>query len=139
MLKDEGLKSLARDMLGMAEQDMAKVTPTMEREMKNIVAALGKYRLVAEVVNSKYCFAALQPGQTFVVELDGKINPQESTAPLCLGALGPLGEKSRIMMDRISQNGDITAPIAGFRCGDPGLDLGGLGSVDFTVRIEKLG
>ncbi len=35
---------------------MAKVTPGMEREMKNIMAAMGKYRLVAEVVHSNYCF-----------------------------------------------------------------------------------
>jgi len=139
MLNDEGLRNLAREMLGMAEEDMAKVTPAMEKEMQNVVAGLGKYRLVAEVVHSKYCFAALQPGQKFVVDLDGKLNPEESTAPLCLGALGPLGEKARTMMDRVSQNGDVTAPVAGFRCVDPGLDLGGLGSVDFDVRIEKIG
>ena len=138
MIKDEELKSLASDMLGMAEADMAKVTPGMEREMKNVMAALGKYRLVAEVVHSKYCFADLSPGQKFVVELDGKLNPQESTAPLCLGALGLLGEKARIMMDRIAQDGDVTASIAGFRCVYSGLDLGGLGSVDFEVRIGKI-
>jgi hypothetical protein len=139
MLKDEGLRNLAKEMLGMTEEDMAKVTRGMEREMKNVVAALGKYRLVAEVVHSKYCFAALEPGQKFVVELDGKLDPENTTAPLCLGAVGPLAEKARIMMDRISQNGDVTAPMAGFRCVDPGLDLGGLGSVDFEVRIEKIG
>jgi hypothetical protein len=43
------------------------------------------------------------------------------------------------MLDRISQNGDVTAPLAGFRCVDPGLDLGGLGSVEFQVRIEEIG
>ncbi len=41
-------------------------------------------------------------------------------------------------MDRIAQDGDVTASIAGFRCVDPGLDLGGLGNVDFEVRIEKI-
>lgn len=139
MLKDEGLKNLAKEMLGMTEEDMAKVTSKMEQEMKNIMAALGKYRLIAEVTSAKYCFAGLVPGQRFVVDLDGKINPEESTAPLCLGALGALGEKSRMMMDRVSQDGDITAPMAGFRCVDPGLDLGGLGSVEFKVRIERIG
>ena len=139
MMRDEGLKSMARDMLGMTEEDMAKVTSGMEREMKNLVAAQGKYQIVAEVVHTKYCFAGLQSGQKFVVDMDGKINPEKSTAPLCLGALGGLQEKSWIMMDRISQDGDVTAPIAGFRCVDPGLDLGGLGSVDFVVRIEKIG
>jgi len=139
MLKDEGLRTLARDILGMSEGDMERVTPAMEREMQNVMAGLGKYRLVAEVVSSKYCFAALQSGQKFVVSLDGKVDPVESTAPLCLGALGPLGEKARIMMDRVSQNEEVTAPIPGFRCVDPGLDLGGLGSVDFEVRVERIG
>ena len=32
MLKDEGLRGLARDMLGMSDEDMAKVTPGMERK-----------------------------------------------------------------------------------------------------------
>lgn len=137
-MQDPTIISLARELLQMTDEDMTKVTPGMEREMKNIMAALGKYRLVAEVVHSKYCFAGLQIGQKFVVDLDGKLDAQESTAPLCLGALGSLGEKSRIMMDRISQDGDVTAAIAGFRCVDPGLDLGGLGSVDFKVRIEKV-
>ena len=139
MLKDEGLRNLARELLGMAEEDMEKITPAREKEMQNVITGMGKYRLVAEVVHSQYCFAALQVGQKFVVDLDGKLNPEESTAPLCLGALGPLGEKARIMMDRVSQNGEVTAPVAGFRCVDPGLDLGGLGTVDFEVRIEKIG
>ncbi len=138
-MEDAGLKELARGMLGMTEEDMAKVTPDMEQEMRNVVAALGKYRLVAEVVRSQYCFAGLQAGQRFVVDLDGKLNPEESTAPMCLGALGSLGEKARIMMDRISRNGEVTAPVSGYRCVDPGLDLGGLGSVDFKVSIEKIG
>jgi len=138
-MEDTSLKDLAKGLLGMTEDDMAKVTPGMEKEMQNVVAALGKYRLVAEVVRSQYCFAALQPGQQFVVDLDGKLNPEESTAPLCLGALGPLGEKARIMMDRISQNGEVTAPLSGYRCVDPGLELGGLGGVDFKVSIERIG
>lgn len=138
MVRDESLRNLARELLGMGEEDMAKITPEMEKEMQNVLTGLGKYRLVAEVVRSQYCFAALQPGQKFVVDLDGKLNLEESTAPLCLGALGALGEKARIMMDRVSQNGEVTAPVAGFRCVDPGLDLGGLGSVDFEVRIEKI-
>ena len=138
-MKDAGLKELAKGMLGMTEEDMAKVTAEMEQEMQNVMAALGKVRLVAEVVRSQYCFAALQPGQKFVVDLDGKLNAEESTAPLCLGALGPLGEKARIMMDRVSQNGEVTAPIVGFRCVDPGLDLGGLGGVDFKVWVERMG
>jgi hypothetical protein len=41
-------------------------------------------------------------------------------------------------MDRISQEGEVAAPIPGYRCVDPGLDLGGLGSVDFKVYVERI-
>jgi uncharacterized repeat protein (TIGR04076 family) len=101
------------------------------------MSTIANYRLVAEVVSSKYCFAGLQPGQKFVVDNAAQINTQESTAPMCLGAIAPLVERSHILMDRIYHNGDATAHITGFRCTDPGLDLGGLGTVEFKVRVEK--
>ena len=38
---------------------MAKVTPEMEKAILNATEAVDKYRLVAEVVSSKYCSAGL--------------------------------------------------------------------------------
>ncbi|MEW6443072.1 MAG: hypothetical protein AB1640_19215 [bacterium] len=137
MIQDEGLKLAAAQMFGMTETDMAKVTPEMEQELLNAMASIANYRLVAEVVSSKYCFAGLQVGQKFVVDNANQINTQESTAPLCLGAIGPLIERAHALMDRIYHKGDATAHISGFRCSDPGLDLGGLGTVEFKVRVEK--
>jgi len=137
MIKDEGLKTMASQMFGMTEADMSKVTPEMEQELLNAMASIAGYRLVAEVVSSKYCFAGLQPGQKFVVDNATQINTQESTAPMCLGAIAPLIERAHVLMDRIYHNGDATAHITGFRCTDPGLDLGGLGTVEFKVRVEK--
>ena len=51
---------------------MEKVTPEMEKAILNATEAVDNYRLVAEAV---------------------EINAQESTAPLCLGAIQPLYEK----------------------------------------------
>ena len=137
MIKDESLKEMAAEMFGMTEEDMAKVTPEMEEELVNAMGEIGNYRLVAEVVSSKYCFAGLQPGQKFVVENAVQLNPQESTAPMCLGAIQPLVERGMTLLDRIYHKGNITAHISGYRCSDPGLDLGGLGSVEFKVSVEK--
>ena len=100
----------------MPEEDMAKVTPEMEKAILNATEAVDKYRLVAEAV---------------------EINAQESTAPFCLGAIQPLYEKSTSLLDRMYQKGDITGFMAGFRCTDPGLDLGGLGTVEFKISIEE--
>ncbi len=59
MIKDEGLKAIAVEMCSMPEEDMAKVTPEMEKAILNATESVDKYRLVAEVVSSKYCFAGL--------------------------------------------------------------------------------
>ncbi|MEW6442761.1 MAG: hypothetical protein AB1640_17625 [bacterium] len=137
MIRDEGLRTMAAQMFGMSQADMEKVTPEMEEELLNAMPVIGDYRLVAEVVSSKYCFAGLQPGHKLVVDNATQINVQESTAPLCLGAIGPLIDKGHLLMDRIYHKGDPMAHMSGFRCNDPGLDLGGLGGVEFKVRVEK--
>ena len=137
LIKDEGLRTMATQMLGMTEADMNKVTLEMEEELLNAMPVIGSYRLVAEVVSSKYCFAGCQPGQKLVVDNATQINGQESTAPLCVGAIAPLIDRAQLLLDRIYHKGDPTAHMSGFRCADPGLDLGGLGSVEFRVRVEK--
>jgi len=113
MIKDDNLKAMAAEMFGMSEEDMAKVTPEMEEELVNALGEIGNYRLVAEVVSSKYCFAGLQPGQKFVVDNAVQLNPEESTAPMCLGAIQPLAEKGMTLLDRIYHKGNITAHLSG--------------------------
>jgi uncharacterized repeat protein (TIGR04076 family) len=137
MIKDEGLKTMATQMFGMTDADMSKVTPEMEEELLNAMPIIGNYRLVAEVVSSKYCFAGCKPGQRLVIDNATQINAQESTAPLCVGAIAPLIDRAQLLMDRVYHKADPTAHMSGFRCNDPGLDLGGLGTVEFKVRVEK--
>ena len=137
MVKDAGLKGMMEQMFGMPEEDQARVMPGLEQGLLNALPKVGSYRLVAEVVSSKYCFAGLQPGQKYVVENGAQLNREQSDAPICLGAVRELIEKAHIMMDRVYHGGDVTAHVAGYRCTDPGLDLGGLGSVEFKVTIEE--
>ena len=134
-MKDPAMRAVAKNVLGMSDEDIEKVTPEQEREYKNSIENMGKYRLVAEVVKSKYCAAGVQVGQKIVID-GAAINAEETDCPLCVGAIAPLERANAVYMDRCAQGGEMTAPLAGVACIDPGFEAGGLGSVLFDVRVE---
>ena len=136
-MRDPVLTAFAKDMLGMSDEDIARVTPEQELEYKNTMENMAKYRIVAEVAKSKYCAAGLQVGQKLVfngVQIDGGA----SDCPLCVGAIAPLARTLGVYLDRCSRDSDVTAPVGGVACIDPGMDVGGLGTVLFNVRIEPI-
>lgn len=136
-MRDPKLMAFAKDVLGMTDDDIANVTPEQEQEYKNTLENMGKYRIVAEVVKSKYCAAGLQVGQKFVFS-GVQIDRDASDCPLCVGAIAPLERSLAVYLDRCAQNKDITAPLGGVACIDPGLEVGGLGTVLFDVHIEPI-
>jgi uncharacterized repeat protein (TIGR04076 family) len=136
-MKDPMLLALAKDMFGMSDEDIARVTPEQEQTYKNVMENMSKYRLVAEVVKSKYCTAGLQVGQKIVFS-GVQVDAQASDCPLCSGALAPLHRGIAIFLDRCGSNRDITAPVEGITCLDPGLDAGGFGNVLMKLRIEPV-
>lgn len=96
-----------------------------------------KNRIVAEVIESKYCAAGLKVGQTIVIE-GGALVPEESTAPLCMRAIGPLTGFVNTILEKIVSGEDPNDRIfMTAECLDPGLESGGLGKVKFQVRVEK--
>jgi uncharacterized repeat protein (TIGR04076 family) len=138
MIKDDNLKKIFQD-VGMTETELDRITPKMEEEIHNSMQHAGKYRIVAEVVSSQFCASGMKPGMKFVVD-DGHLNTQETTAPLCLGALGPLCDKTFILFDRMAQQGEkpINSHMSGYHCLDPGFDLGGWGNTQFKVTVEPI-
>jgi uncharacterized repeat protein (TIGR04076 family) len=138
LVQDEMLKGFLVGHLGMSDEDLAKITPEQEEELKNVGSKAGRYRVVAEVVNSEYCSAGLKTGQKYVIDPAQQINLGESTAPLCLGALAPLGQRMEVYLDRMGHHENMTATLRGFRCTDPGFGKGGLGTVEFKVSIEEV-
>ncbi len=129
--------AFAKDMLGMTDEDIAKFTPEKEQEYKNAIENMAKYRIVAEVVKSKYCTAFLEVGQKLV--LNGvQIDKDASDCPLCVGAIAPLRGTISVYLDRCMKNRDVDAPVGGMACTDPGMEVGGLGTVLFDVRIEAV-
>jgi uncharacterized repeat protein (TIGR04076 family) len=136
-MKDPMLLAYAKDVLEMSDEDLAKITPEQEQEFKNAFDNMMKYRLVAEVVKSKYCSAGMKVGQKIVVT-GTVIDTAASDCPLCPGMLGPLTTWTQVYLDRCSNNSNLTAPMGTVACLDPGFDAGGLGSVAMEVRIEPI-
>lgn len=131
------IMAFAKDMLGMSDEDIAKITPEKEQEYKNAMENMANYRIVAEVVSSKNCTALLQVGQKLV--LNGvQIDKDASDCPLCVGAISPLHGTLMVYLDRCMKNRDVAGSIGGFACTDPGMEVGGLGHVLFDVRIEPV-
>ena len=134
-MKDPTMLAVAKNVLGMSDEDIEKVTPEQEQEFKNSIENMGKYQLVAEVVKSRFCAAGLKVGQKMVVK-GASIDPEATDCPLCVGAIAPLVRANAIYLDRCGRGQDVTAPLGGVACIDPGLEAGGLGSVLFEVRVE---
>jgi len=135
--RDPMIMAFAKDMLGMTDEDIAKITPEKEAEYKNAMENLTRYRIVAEVVDSKYCTALLQKGQKIVFN-GVQIDKDASDCPLCVGAIAPLHSTLSVYLDRCMRGKDVDAPIGGIACLDPGMEVGGLGHVLFDVRIEAV-
>ena len=97
-----------------------------------------KTRIVAEVIESTYCAAGIQVGQTIVIQA-GALIPEKSTAPLCMRAIGPLTDFVNTILEKIVAGEDPNDRVfMTAECLDPGLGSGGLGKVKFRVRVESV-
>jgi len=143
---DEATKALLKQAVGITDEDLAKVPRLIEKIFSNAPRAM-QYKTVAEVTYSKYCFAGIKVGDKIV--FSPFLNPQETTCPLCPRALIPVlvalqqfWERTMELFDRGIEglddlNDTAFAGLAG--CLDPGLELGGLGHVQFKLYAEKIG
>jgi len=133
---EESVRSWVKQVFGMTDQDVDRVSPGME---KLVSSRLLSYKVIAEVTEAKYCFAGCKVGDKLVIGPGAMVNAQESTCPLCVGALAPMLERVHLMWDRIAEG---LEPNEGWLrysvCVDPGLEKGGLGSVAFKVYAEKI-
>ncbi len=132
----ESVRDFLKQKLGMTDEDIARVPPGIE---KLVSSRLLRHKIIAEVTDVKYCVAGCKVGEKVVFGPGSTVNTQESTCPLCIGALGPLMERLHLMWDRIIEGLD---PNEGWLrhsvCFDSGLEHGGLGQVTFKVYAEKI-
>jgi len=147
---NEVAKTLMQQSVGITDEDLARLQPDAERRMEKIYSnapQVMQYRLIAEVVQSKYCFAGIKEGDRMV--FNPFLDAAASTCPLCPRALIPVlvavqqfWERGFELADRgvegVEEMND--SALAGMAaCLDPGLEYGGLGHVGFRLHCERIG
>ena len=135
----ESMRTMLKQLIGITDEDLDRVPPGI-RKLLSAAPQLAAYRIIAEVTDAKYCFAGCKPGDKLVFGPGSTLNVEESTCPLCIGALAPMMERVHMMWDRIIEGLDPNeAWVRHSQCYDPGIDHGGLGAVHFKVYAEKPG
>ena len=123
---------------GMSEDDIKMhFSVPFNRKFALRVGELRKYKLVAEVIRSRYC--DLKEGQKFVFSCaPTNLLVNECTARLCIKALGPMGTAMVAFWDRILEgvepNGGAWEYV---QCLDQGLRNGARGNVLFKLYAVK--
>lgn len=137
---DEISRQIVKQAIGITDEDLARLSPGMKKLLTDLPEKM-KWKVIAEVTESKYCFAGLKPGDKFVINFP-VLNVSESTAAPCMEALAPLINHMRAMIDRVAEGGDPNESIFATQqvsCMDVGVEHGGLGRVMFKVYSEKAG
>lgn len=137
---DEVSRQIIKQAIGITDEDLERLAPGMKKLLSDLPEKL-KWKVIAQVTESKYCFAGLKPGDKFVFNFP-LLNVSESTAAPCAEAIGPLASQIRAMVDRAAEGGDPNASIYATQqvpCMDVGLEHGGLGRVMFKLYAERAG
>lgn len=135
---DEVSRQIAKQVIGITDEDLEKLSPGVKKLLTDLPDKM-KWKVIAEVTESKYCFAGLKPGDRFVINVP-VLNVAESTAAPCLAAIASVSDHIRSMVDRVAEGLDPNDSIYASQeveCPDVGLEHGGLGKVWFRVYAER--
>jgi hypothetical protein len=137
----EKMKEGLQRSVGMTDEDFEVLVQFPHAtKMGPKIHELMQYKIIAEAVTSKYCSAGLKVGQKFTFNaMPAVFLPEESDAPPCVRALGPIADQVKGFWDRIIEGLDPNGGLWQMtECQDPGFDRGGLGHVVFKVYAQKI-
>jgi uncharacterized repeat protein (TIGR04076 family) len=137
---DEMSRQITKQAVGITDEDLDRLAPGMKKLLTDLPDKM-KWKVIAEVTESKYCFAGLKPGDRFVFNFP-VLNVAESTAAPCVEAIAPLASHIRSMVGHVAEGDDPNDSIWASQqvsCMDVGVEHGGLGKVMFRVYAEKVG
>ncbi len=139
-MEEERVKEILKQVVNITEEDWETFragSPGVYKFFTRINEVMG-HRIVAEVIDSRYCAAGVKKGQKYVIE-GGALVPEKSTAPLCMRAIGPLTGFVNTILEKLVAGEDPNDRVFSVaECLDPGLEAGGLGKVKFQVRVEPV-
>jgi hypothetical protein len=140
---DDISRRIVKQAIGITDEDLEKLSTNMRRFLSNIPEKM-RWKVIAEVTESKYCFAGLKPGDRFVFNYP-TLNVGESTAAPCIFAIAPLVGRIGALADRVALGLDPNDSVYSINgnpevsCMDVGVERGGLGEVWFRVYAERSG
>lgn len=133
---DKAIRDMVKGVLGMSDEELDKLSPGIQRLLSKS-GDLMSYKIIAEVVDSKNCFAMYKPGDKLVFRATNLLK-EETTCEVCCEAIGSINDRIRSIMDRIVSGYDPNDSIfTHAECADTGSEFGGLGKVRFKVYAEK--
>lgn len=138
---EDRMKQMMKQEFGITDEDFAThMSNPVNRKLAGHMPELIKYRIVAEVTDSRYCEAGLKKGQKFVFNaLPAVLLTSESDCSPCVRALGPISNLISGFWDRIIEGVDPNQGLWQMaECMDPGVQKGGLGHVVFKVYVRKI-
>jgi uncharacterized repeat protein (TIGR04076 family) len=136
----EDRKATLKKKIGITDEDFETyISFPHNRNLSLRRNEINQYKIIAEVVESKYCNAGLKTGQKYVFSvIPNKLLLEESDAPLCLKALGSLSQSMKIMWDRLIAGIDPNSGSEPFVvCPDIGISHGGIGTIVFKLYAVK--
>lgn len=96
-----------------------------------------RFQVVAEIVEASRCMASVRVGDRYVIQ-GARIDPTQTTGPICIFLVGMLVQRVAAAFDRFGREGEITLTLPGAQCTDPGPAVGGFGGVKARLRLEPI-
>ena len=96
-----------------------------------------RFDVVATVTRAFHCANFLREGEEIVFDLNGVIQPERSSAALCLGIIAKLQPALLLVQDRAASGLHPISPgFQTFDCFDTGIDHGGTGKVFVRLSLR---
>lgn len=140
MGQEEVVKQMMKQAIGITDEDFqTHMSHPKNRKIAERGQELMKYKVIAEVTESKYCMAGLKTGQKYTFNaFPSMLLTGESDCPLCVKAIGPIVGLIVGFCDKIIEGIDPNQGMPHIaECLDPGVKRGGLGHVVFKVYAQK--
>lgn len=92
---DKNIRALIKEQIGITDEGLDKVSPGYSKLISGIPELI-KWNIIAEVTESRYCSHVCKTGDKIFFS-GHAVNAEQSTCPLCLGALASLQDRLHIM------------------------------------------
>ncbi|MDY6837140.1 MAG: hypothetical protein SWH78_04110 [Thermodesulfobacteriota bacterium] len=135
----ERLTKILQKRLGLNDEEFAdiKENPKFQRLFANVVEA-GKYRLVAEVVESKGCNSGHVKGQKLIFDYAGNLLTREAPTCVCAFLMPHLTVLINAFFENLMNGRDPNEVMFNRTgCFDVGPACGGWGHVVVEMRAER--